>query len=249
MQTPWLLCVVLTMRSAKDIHITPIPAKDAREFVCRVHYSGKVVNNSQLHLGVFLDGHLGGVMQFGPPMDKRKILPLVSGTGWSQMLELNRMAFADMLPRNSESRAISIAMRLIRKHYPWVKWVVSFADATQCGDGTIYRAAGFVLTGIKKNNQTWQSPDGTQVITRMTATTGKHARKAGGATMRPYRDAGWRPITGYQIRYIRFLDPAWRKRLTVKPIPFARIAEVGASMYRGKRAGSIDSDAPHVQCG
>ena len=58
------------------------------------------------------------------------------------------MAFTDVLPRNSESRALGIAMKLIRKHAPQIKWVVTFADGAQCGDGTIYRAAGFVLTSI-----------------------------------------------------------------------------------------------------
>ena len=59
------------------------------------------------------------------------------------------MAFSEKLPRNSESRAISIAMKLIKKHYPHIDWVVLFADGTQCGDGTIYRASGFVLTDIR----------------------------------------------------------------------------------------------------
>jgi len=45
-----------------------------------LHYSGKVVPNSQLHIGVFLHGKLEGAMQFGPPMDKRKVLPLVEDT-------------------------------------------------------------------------------------------------------------------------------------------------------------------------
>ena len=37
-----------------------ISGKDAAALVRRVHYSGKVVPNSQLHLGVFLDGRLEG---------------------------------------------------------------------------------------------------------------------------------------------------------------------------------------------
>ena len=49
------------------------------------------------------------------------------------------MAFSDRLPRNSESRALAIAFKMIRKHYPHIEWVISFADGTQCGDGTIYR--------------------------------------------------------------------------------------------------------------
>lgn len=148
------------MGRAKDIVIKPIKAADANRIVKALHYSGKVVNNSQIHLGVFLDGRCGGVLQFGPSLDKRKVQGLVEGTKWNEFIELNRMALADWLPRNGESRAISQAMRFIRKHYPWIKWVVSFADGCQCGDGTIYRASGFVLTGIKENNQIWEAPTG-----------------------------------------------------------------------------------------
>lgn len=146
--------------SAKDIRVEPIARKDADTIVKRVHYSGKVVQNSQLHLGVFYRGKLEGAMQFGPSLDKRKIQGLVKDTPWNGFIELNRMAFSEALPRNSESRAISVAMRLMRKHAPHVQWVVSFADGAQCGDGTIYRASGFVLTGIKENNQIIEFPDG-----------------------------------------------------------------------------------------
>lgn len=146
------------MSSAKDIVLKPISNKEANRLVKRVHYSGKVVQNSNLHIGVFLHGKLEGAMQFGSPLDKRKVLPLVKGTQWHNMIELNRMAFSEALPRNSESRALSIAMRLISKHAPQVKWVLSFADGTQCGDGTIYRASGFVLTAIKENSQLFRLP-------------------------------------------------------------------------------------------
>jgi hypothetical protein len=32
-------------------------------------------------------------------------------------------------------------MRLIRKTYPHIEWVISFADGSQCGDGTISKRA------------------------------------------------------------------------------------------------------------
>lgn len=244
------------MATAKDIHVAPISAKDAAALVKRVHYSGKVVQNSQLHLGVFLDGRLEGAMQFGPSLDKRKIQGLVKETGWNDFIELNRMAFSDKLPRNSESRALSIAFRLIRKNYPHIEWVVSFADGAQCGDGTIYRASGFLLTGIKKNTQVWEAPSGEkfarmsltdgsskqqqqqarQVISRMTVTKGSHAvHGGGGASMKQYIDAGFNPIPGFQLRYIYFLNPKARERLTVPVLPFSKIEEMGASMYRGEK--------------
>lgn len=133
------------MVSAKDILVKPINARSANALVKKVHYSGKVVANSNLHFGVFLNGKLEGVMSFGSPMDKSKMLPLVKDTKWNGMLELNRMAFSDALPKNSESRALGVAFRLIKKHYPHIEWVLSFSDGTQCGDGTIYRASGLVL--------------------------------------------------------------------------------------------------------
>ena len=54
--------------SAKDIVIKPISAADANAIVRRLHYSGKVVPNSQLHFGIYLGGRLEGAMQFGPSL-------------------------------------------------------------------------------------------------------------------------------------------------------------------------------------
>lgn len=239
------------MGKAKDIELKPIDRDAANSFVRRVHYSGKVVNNSQLHIGVFYDGRLHGAMQFGPSLDKRKLIGLVEGTKWNEFIELNRLAFDDVLPRNSESRAIAIAMRMLKRHAPHIKWVISFADATQCGDGTIYRASGFVLTGIKENDQIWVMPDGgittrlvatdtrrperRRLLNRVTVTKGKAITESGGATMRPFVEAGACPLHGYQLRYIYFVDKSYRDKLTVPEIPFDQIWETGAGMYKGER--------------
>ena len=59
------------MASAKDIVVKPINAQAANKVIKQLHYSGKVVPNSQLHLGVFLNDKLEGVMQFGPPINKK----------------------------------------------------------------------------------------------------------------------------------------------------------------------------------
>lgn len=244
------------MSDAKSIILRPITAQEANTLVKRVHYSGKVVNNSQIHIGVFYNGKLEGAMQFGPSLDKRKMLGLVNGTLWNEFIELNRMAFSDVLPRNSESRALSIAFKLLRKHAPQLKWVVSFADATQCGDGTIYRASGFVLTGIKKNDQIWVAPDESnarfsrtsltdgrskkqqgvaRAISRGNATKGNNILENGSASMKPFIEAGFTPMSGFQLRYIYFLDPSYRQHLTVPVIPFSKIDEMGAGMYKGEK--------------
>lgn len=170
------------MGKAKDIVVKVIPEKIATPFVKAHHYSGKVVQNSQLHFGCFLDGGLHGVMSFGPSMDKRKILGLVEtenkteATKWNEFVELNRMAFDDYLPRNSESRCLSIAFRLIKKNAPHIKFIISFSDATASGDGTIYRASGFKLTQIRENKSIIVMPDGERIV-QINFTNGYHEKE------------------------------------------------------------------------
>jgi len=231
------------MGKAKDIVLKPIDRNTANALVKRVHYSGKVVQNSQIHIGVFYHGELEGAMQFGPSLDKRKLMGLVKGTKWNEFIEFNRMAFTDRLPRNSESRAIAVAMRLLRKHAPHLKWVISFADAAQCGDGTIYRASGFVLTGITENRTLWELPDGRRVqdILFSTSRRSRIAQEMGKPDDMPkiafLKQQGAQRCEGYQLRYIYFLDKSYRDRLTVPEIPYERIWEVGAGMYRGEKYG------------
>lgn len=233
------------MTTAKDLVVKPISSADARAFVREHHYSGKVANNSQLHLGVFLDGRLHGAMQFGPSLDKRKIQGLVAGTQWHEFLELNRMAFDDVLPRNSESRALAVAFRLIRKHAPQVKWIVSFADGTQCGDGTIYRAAGFVLTGINGNSALVKMPSG-EVRHRIACHTDHDLVMAMGGGKKSVKQiaefVGGETLKGFQLRYIYFLDKSYQARLTVPVLPFSEIERRGAGMYRGQKRGTGETD-------
>ena len=244
------------MGDAKQIIVKPISAQDGNRIIRNLHYSGKVDPRSQLHLGVFMGERCGGAMQFGPSLQKSNMIGLVNGTGWNDFMELNRLAFADWLPRNGESRAIAYAMRFIKKTYPWMKWIVSFADGTQCGDGTIYRASGFVLTTIKKNSSLWKMPDGEvicDVVSRMKGCTGVRKRIGFhvGESWKSFSSrTGAASLPGFQLRYIYFLDPTAKDRLTVPILPFSEIERRGAGMYKGiKRVSSIDSDAPGVQSG
>ena len=249
------------MSSAKDLIVKPISSQDANRIIKSLHYSGKVVNNSQLHLGVFMGDRCGGAMQFGPSLDKRKIIGLVKGTLWNEFLELNRLAFADWLPRNGESRCIAYAMRFIKKTYPWMKWIISFADGTQCGDGTIYRASGFHLTGFSSGSM-WILPEdlakinGAPIAHRMkvqdkcSCLSKEVLRRNNGknSTMEEYaKRYGGEVAEGYMLRYIYFLDPTAKDRLTVPILPFSEIERRGAGMYKGIKRGkqAIGNDQLH----
>ena len=213
------------MGRAKEIIVKVIPAKIANEFVKKYHYSGKVVPNSNLHFGCFLDEKLHGVMSYGSPMDKNKILSLVYDTKWNEMLELNRMAFDDYLPKYSESRCIAISIKLIKKNAPHIKWILSFSDSTQCGDGAIYRASGFYLTSIKNN--TGQ---------RIDLKTGEVFSQVTFSAHRPNEKEYWKTLKkldGFQLRYIYLIDKSCK--IAVPILPFSKIDELGAGMYKGKK--------------
>ena len=246
------------MGKAKEILIKPISSKSANELCKLFHYSGKVVPNSQLHFGVFLNDICQGVMQFGPSMDKRKTVTLVRGTKFNDFLELNRMAFSDGLPRNSESRAISIAIKIIKKRYPNIEWILTYADATQCGDGTIYRAAGFTLTGIKQNKTILKLPNG-QIVADKTLNNANNQAK--GLNAGKMKKMGAKPLPGFQLRYIYFIKESAKSRLVPEPIDFSEIKKMKAAMYKGMRiehesnavsfheteGGAVPTDALHIE--
>ena len=253
------------MGRAKDINVKVIPAKIANDFTKKHHYSGKVVNNSSLHFGCFLDNRLHGVMSYGSPLDKRKILPLVhTAEGvpvlWNEMLELNRMAFDDYLPTNSESRCIAISFKLIKKNAPHIKWILSFADGMQCGDGTIYRASGFYLTGFSEGGM-WIMPDGLSkynggsnvahrlkvqdkcsVLSKyiLSKTNGKNLTMEGYAKM-----FGGEVMQGFMMRYIYLIDKTCK--ITVPILPFSKIDKVGAGMYKGKNVTLAERKIKHAE--
>ena len=174
-------------------------------------------------------------------------MQLVSDTGWNNFLELNRMAFDDYLPRNSESYCIGKTLRMIRKQAPQIKWVISFADGCSCGDGTIYRASNFVLTQIKENSNLCMLPNGEKIHKMTLESNPTQPRKELGG--KSYYDVtggkfdfkkyvqyvGGQILKGYQLRYIYFIDKSYRKRLNVPEIPFSKIDEVEAGMYKGEK--------------
>jgi hypothetical protein len=211
------------MGRAKEIIVKVINSKVANEFVKKTHYSGKVVPNSTLHFGCFLDDKLHGVMSYGNCINKKGTINLVENTGWNEFIELNRMAFDDYLPKYSESRCIAISIKLIKKNAPHIKWIISFADGTQCGDGTIYRASGFSLVGIVNNTALRVNPktgESMHVIQAHHLKMSSEFRK-------------WKAFEGKQLKYIYLIDKTCK--ITKEILPFSEIDKQGAGMYKGEK--------------
>jgi hypothetical protein len=84
-------------------------------------------------------------------------------------------------------------------------------------------------------------PDGS-VIARKTLDNPNHMGADGRFGSAHARESGAVPLPGFQLRYIYFIDPTCKERLTVPILPFSEIDRRGAGMYKGKpRVTSADS--------
>lgn len=133
--------------------VNEIDAKTARDMVKKYHYSGKVVANSQIHLGVFKEGMLVGVLQYGPPMNGNKTSDKILKD--VEMMELNRMVMIDSEPRNSESQAIAACNKWLKKNTK-IKYLLSFSDGKEGNVGYIYQATNWTYIGYLLSNSFYQ---------------------------------------------------------------------------------------------
>lgn len=134
-----------------------IDSKTANIFIKKYHYSGKVVSNSKLHLGLFRGGVLLGVLSFGYPVNaKRTPNNIVAGSTYNSMYELNRMAMHDDEPKFSESKAIGLCMKWIKRYHKHIDYILSYSDGKEGNIGTIYQATGWDYLGYMISDSFWE---------------------------------------------------------------------------------------------
>ena len=201
----------------RDFYVAQIPSREARAIIIRYHYSRRVVNNSYLHLGVYINGAMEGVLQFGYMLCPARAGKVVADTVQGEYMELNRMWLSDEAPRNSESRTISYAIKYIRRACPSVAWIQSFADERCGGLGVVYQAANFLHLGSHKT--AFYELDG-DVYHEMLLTTQKKGGTRGVYLRENIERAEKRVLR--QFRYIYFLKRDWMKRLNMKEKPYPK---------------------------
>lgn len=215
----------------------------ACEIVRANHYSKTVYSASRVHLGIYAPNLLG-VLQFGPAMNPASMASVVSETKEDEYCELNRMWLDDSLPRNSESMAVSYALKYLKRKFPRMAWVQSFADE-RCGRfGVVYQACNFTYCG--EHTSVFWELDG-QVYHNSLMTDSRRAETPYGKTLRENKDRAT-PHKLRQFRYIYFLKRGFRGRLRLKVRPYPKHASEGSMESRlvtnEEGQGQILHDAP-----
>lgn len=197
--------------------VKEVERDEANAVIVANHYSHKFYNNSLIHLGLFVDKQLRGVLQFGQAMNPQSMGGVVEGTQIDEYLELNRMWLDDGMPRNSESKAISYAVKFIRRKYPKIAWIQSFADE-RCGRlGVVYQASSFLYCG--EHVSTFWELDGEWYHNSMMTRNPNQAKAA--AFLQEHKDRA-KPHQFRQFRYVKPLKNWARRRLLLPVLPYPK---------------------------
>lgn len=197
--------------------VREIARETANDLICRNHYSHKVYSASYIHLGVFIGATMQGVIQYGYAMNPASCRSVVKGTELDEYLELNRMWLSDEAPRNSESKAIAYSIKYIKRKYPRVKWIQSFADE-RCGKhGIVYQAANFQYHG--EHTSTFWELDG--VVYHNSLMTRHPSLSKSAAHLRANKDRAT-PHKLRQFRYLYFIDKRAKRDVCIPSKPFEK---------------------------
>jgi hypothetical protein len=142
----------------------------------------------------------------------------VDGAKPDDGITLTRVWLDDSLPSNSESKALGIVLRMLRKHTS-LKFVVAYSDPAAGHLGVIYQACGWLYTGLSSATPLYDIGDGVARHSRSLAHEfGSHSVKffaAHGVEVKTVPQAA-------KHRYIKFLDDSWCCRLKVPVLPYPK---------------------------
>lgn len=138
----------------KNFHIKEISKELGASIIKEYHYSHKNIGYSSLYLGVFSNetGELKGCLSFGKCLNADATPPkILKESNRNNMFELNRMVMSDDSPKLSESQAIGLCIKYIKKHFPHILYILSFSDGKEDNFGIIYQATNWKYLGYLKS--------------------------------------------------------------------------------------------------
>jgi adenine modification enzyme len=128
--------------------IKEIDIKTTSEFICKYHYSHKMPSSIRLMLGLYHNEDLMACIIYGNPVGRNVVKFL--NRPRINCAELQRLFSRDGLPKNNESYFISHSFKYLKKYYPEIKYLISYADSTYGHIGIVYQATNWKYIGESK---------------------------------------------------------------------------------------------------
>jgi hypothetical protein len=208
---------------------------EAAAFACRAwHYSRSLPTPPLVKVGVWERGEFIGVVLFTRGANRH--LGSAFGLAQTEVAELSRVALREH--EAPVSRIVAVAIRLLRRHCPGLRLLVSFADPAQGHVGAIYQSMNWVYLGVTPPSRVFVDGRGRRWHPRMVSRTG--VKRIYGEARRVMRIADCAvERTPGKHRYALPLDEDMRARLAAMAMPYPkreRSAESGTagSTRRGR---------------
>lgn len=177
------------------------------------HYSRSMPAGKMVRIGVWEGGTFIGVVIFSQGGNMSLGTPY--GLTSLEVCELVRVALTSH--KAPVSRIVAIALRMLKKHCPGTKLVVSFADPTEGHTGGIYQAGGWLYSGRSADSYEFRL-HGKRIQKR--AYTGDQFGKPGSkATLPP---GAVKVATVGKHRYLMPLDAETKTRLAPRAMPYPK---------------------------
>lgn len=201
----------------------------ARHAVMNWHYSKRMPVGKMVRVGVWEHDKFIGCVLFARGASNK--LGDAFGLDQTEVCELVRVA----LTKHDApvSRIGAIAMKLLKKHCPSMKLIISYADDREGHHGGIYQAMNWIYVGRTPPGKEWFHQGRWKHNREMSAGAFGNKQKVTNYTDLPKR------ITPGKHKYIYVLDESLRPAVQSRSVPYPK----------RPRAASVDSDAPCTQHG
>lgn len=150
------------MYKVNDLYVIPIDRVTAKKIVMNFHYMKTFPAGSWLYFGIMHKGikELMGVAVFGRSTGtdaKAKLFPNVKP---DEILEMQRLWISDAMKMNAESKSLSLIIETIKKNYPTLKLVWTYAGGCKDDCGIVYQSSGFMFLGSEPSNDFYLTKSG-----------------------------------------------------------------------------------------
>ena len=197
------------------IELKIIHQRECEFFLRKWHYSPIMPKLTKIRLGYYKDKTLVGVMTFGwgtrPLHTIKKLFPQLTTKDY---YEIGKMAMDDIMPRNSESKMISLAIKWLKQNSD-ISYLYTWADGMVGKVGYVYQASNFLYGGFIETD-TYITNSGERIHPRTIGGLIKNETNAKvGARPTPSQciEHDFTRVKGYQFRYIYPLNKKSRKQL------------------------------------
>lgn len=126
-----------------DLKLDWCSYKAAKYAVEKWHYSHSFPAGKAAHIGVWENNAFIGAIFFGWGANKNMGNPY--GLKQTEVCELTRVALSNHTA--PVSKILSVAIKMVKKHSPGLRLIVSYADTAQSHVGTIYQATNWFYVG------------------------------------------------------------------------------------------------------